>query len=218
MGRCTLGPRGFPTTARCPSVRKSADRRARSYVTACHERRGVAQLAEQRSPKPQVAGSSPVAPAQLNTRQVWTLEGDHTYTDERHAVSDDQPPLGPSAGEGPEDGQTSGAAAVPAGPLRPTGKRSRRTAAEPAGGAVAVAGDLGLTLRTTPDPRTSRPSARNRPRAAKSGEGPAQPVPVRLDLPEAGHRRTAQGHLAEPQADGHLHHGGAWCSWRSWSR
>ena len=28
--------------------------------------RGVAQLAEQRSPKPQVAGSSPVAPAQLN--------------------------------------------------------------------------------------------------------------------------------------------------------
>src|SRR5689334_8959797 len=31
---------------------------------ACQPRRGVAQLAEQRSPKPQVAGSSPVAPAE----------------------------------------------------------------------------------------------------------------------------------------------------------
>ena len=39
--------------------------------------RGVAQLAEQRSPKPQVAGSSPVAPAELNTDGSWTLEGGH---------------------------------------------------------------------------------------------------------------------------------------------
>jgi preprotein translocase subunit SecE len=53
-------------------------------------------------------------------------------------VSDDKPTLEPSTGEGPEDGQTSGAVAVPAGPLRPSGKRSRRTATEPSGGAVAV--------------------------------------------------------------------------------
>src|ERR1700730_15514625 len=32
-----------------------------------NQRRGVAQLAEQRSPKPQVAGSSPVAPASVDT-------------------------------------------------------------------------------------------------------------------------------------------------------
>ncbi len=58
---------------------------------ACQPRRGVAQLAEQRSPKPQVAGSSPVAPAEgerSTTMQArpeeetdhryvpwWTLEG-----------------------------------------------------------------------------------------------------------------------------------------------
>jgi preprotein translocase subunit SecE len=90
-------------------------------------------------------------------------------------VSDDQPPLGPSAGEGPEDGQTSGPAAVPAGPLRPTGKRSRRTAAEPAGGAVAVAGDSGSDdaddagSEDTPAKRTKTA------KAAKTGEGRVNP-------------------------------------------
>lgn len=57
-------------------------------------------------------------------------------------MSDDQPTLGPSTGGAPGDGEPTGAAAdtgaVAAGPLRPTGKRSRRTAVEPAGGAVAV--------------------------------------------------------------------------------
>jgi len=103
---------------------------------------------------------------------VWTLEGDHTYTDERHAVSDDQPPLGPSAGEGPEDGQTSGAAAVPAGPLRPTGKRSRRTAAEPAGGAVAVSDAEDADDAGSDD----KPAKRTKPaKAAKTGEERVNP-------------------------------------------
>ncbi|MBX9919134.1 MAG: preprotein translocase subunit SecE [Mycolicibacterium frederiksbergense] len=90
-------------------------------------------------------------------------------------MSDDQPPLGPSAGEGPEDGQTSGPAAVPAGPLRPTGKRSRRTAAEPAGGAVAVAGGSG------PDDSDDagsedKPAKRTKPaKAAKTDEGRGNP-------------------------------------------
>ena len=35
----------------------------RCCTVAVGKHRGVAQLAEQRSPKPQVAGSSPVAPA-----------------------------------------------------------------------------------------------------------------------------------------------------------
>ena len=49
----------FPVAYRlCPAM---AWRPWRIGVGA--SRRGVAQLAEQRSPKPQVAGSSPVAPA-----------------------------------------------------------------------------------------------------------------------------------------------------------
>jgi len=42
-------------------------------------------------------------------------------------VSDDKPALGPSAGEGPEDGEAVRPAAA-ARPLRPTGKRTRRAA------------------------------------------------------------------------------------------
>src|ERR1700759_5429406 len=41
-----------------------------------NRRRGVAQLAEQRSPKPQVAGSSPVAPAlRLMTMRAVSARG-----------------------------------------------------------------------------------------------------------------------------------------------
>lgn len=42
-------------------------------------------------------------------------------------MSDDKPALGPSAGEGPEDGEAVRPAAA-ARPLRPTGKRTRRAA------------------------------------------------------------------------------------------
>ncbi|GAA2533683.1 preprotein translocase subunit SecE [Mycolicibacterium diernhoferi] len=83
-------------------------------------------------------------------------------------MSDDQPPLGPSAGEGPVDGGTSGSAGAPAGPLRPSGKRSRRTAAEPAGGAVAVsesddADDAGADEKPAKRTKTAK--------AAKSTDG-----------------------------------------------
>jgi preprotein translocase subunit SecE len=87
-------------------------------------------------------------------------------------VSDDQPPLGPSAGEGPEDGQTGGAAVAPAGPLRPTGKRSRRTAAEPVGGSVAVSDAEDADDAGSDD----KPAKRTKPaKAAKTGEGRVNP-------------------------------------------
>lgn len=50
-------------------------------------------------------------------------------------MSDDKPALGPSTGEASGDGETNGTAADPGAvatrPMRPTGKRSRRAAAEP---------------------------------------------------------------------------------------
>src|SRR4030081_1189181 len=104
-------------TARCPSVGPNGGRAkcvSPACRLACQPRRGVAQLAEQRSPKPQVAGSSPVAPAQLNTRQVWTLESDPPEPDERHAVSDERDGAG-SASDGTETedtGDTRGQTAV----------------------------------------------------------------------------------------------------------
>src|SRR5271155_635855 len=52
--------------------RSDAEERLKGKAPACagwpaNQRRGVAQLAEQRSPKPQVAGSSPVAPADMTS-------------------------------------------------------------------------------------------------------------------------------------------------------
>jgi len=59
-------------------------------------------------------------------------------------VSDDQPALGPSADGAPGDGDAGGSAADPGAvatrPLRPTGKRSRRAAVEPAEDSIEEAG------------------------------------------------------------------------------
>jgi hypothetical protein len=62
-----------------PGGRRGAGYREEPTVRLLEEssrNRGVAQLAEQRSPKPQVAGSSPVAPAldatMFDTTPVWT--------------------------------------------------------------------------------------------------------------------------------------------------
>ena len=63
----TWGPSGP-----CVSMRRMGARRPSRLVPAC---RGVAQLVEHRSPKPAVAGSSPVAPADVarqDARQRWT--------------------------------------------------------------------------------------------------------------------------------------------------
>src|SRR5574337_2001115 len=108
---------------------------------ACQPRRGVAQLAEQRSPKPQVAGSSPVAPADGPYVQWWTLvlKGHDTFgpiTGEarrtrEHAVSDERDrPDAAADGIEADDGGSRGQTALVTRPLRPTGKRSRQRRSE----------------------------------------------------------------------------------------
>jgi preprotein translocase subunit SecE len=80
-------------------------------------------------------------------------------------VSDDQPALGPSADEVPEDGETgsTGGAAVAARPLRPTGKRSRRAAAEPVEATEASDADKADTVE-------SSAKAGNRTKSAKAAK------------------------------------------------
>src|SRR5580693_5272997 len=60
-----------PTTMQSEAMRRSgvAGEAPAPAGWPANRRRGVAQLAEQRSPKPQVAGSSPVAPAEYVRRR-----------------------------------------------------------------------------------------------------------------------------------------------------
>ena len=77
--RPTRAPRRAPRPRRSRPVRPRARRRgapardvARPEATLVFQPRGVAQLAEHRSPKPGVGGSSPLAPAPANKpRPAW---------------------------------------------------------------------------------------------------------------------------------------------------
>lgn len=79
---------------------------------------------------------------------MWTLEGEHTNQDERHAVSDEREGAGSADDTGTDAGTDSGATdtnhgqtAVVTRPLRPTGKRSRRGVAAEADSDEAAADD-----------------------------------------------------------------------------
>lgn len=83
-------------------------------------------------------------------------------------MSDDKPALGPSTGEGPQDGEMSGPpAAVATRPMRPTGKRSRRSSAEPDDDVLDAsdAEDSDAGSEDRPATRTKKA------KAAKSGDG-----------------------------------------------
>jgi len=114
-------------------------------------------------------------------------------------------------------------------------RRERFTLAKAAGGVIALAGvafALGDRV-SVPGSDTARGDRRGRQQRCRPGDrhrrlpdqerfghreedrqeawrrSLAQPDRVRVELPEAGRRRAAQGDLAEPQADDQLHHGGA---------
>ncbi|MGW9169851.1 hypothetical protein ACWGPP_19540, partial [Agromyces sp. NPDC055657] len=79
---------------------------------------------------------------------MWTLEGEHTNQDERHAVSDEREGAGSADDTGTDAGTDTGATdtthgqtAVVTRPLRPTGKRTRRGVAAEADGDEAADGD-----------------------------------------------------------------------------
>jgi preprotein translocase subunit SecE len=105
---------------------------------------------------------------------VWTLEGDHTNQDERHAVSDEREGAGSADDTGTDAGTgigatetTHGQTAVVTRPLRPTGKRTRRGAVDETDGDEAAEGvessadakaDSGKAKKKTAKAKKSGPS------------------------------------------------------------
>ena len=194
-----------------PVRRRALDRAGRALPCAVRpaappgRHRGVAQLAEQRSPKPQVAGSSPVTPAPHATTRAGAgpRRGAVDEDGEDGAVSEDSEP---DVGAPSDDDDA-----------RPVDRRGPSHAGAAAGG---DGRDADAAARPAPAPRRRRrarghrhPDARPRRRPRREGSPIARLRPV----PARGRRRAAQGHLADAAADLPTR---SWssCSWRSWWR
>ena len=82
----------------------------------------------------------------------------------------------------------------------PTAAADRQTVAAAAGGTALAEIDDAETsaIELGLDGETDEKAAKKALKKAKA-DGSTQPLPVRVDLHEAGRRRDAEGHLAEPQ-------------------
>ena len=166
-------------------------------IPRCGRRRGVAQLAEQRSPKPQVAGSSPVTPATARHGAGTPEPPDGRIR--RSRWCEDERRRGPRTGDGSRPGRRARTWLTNASRSGPGGN-ARAPRPTVVGSAPGAPSSNGTRRPDVPAARgTRRPRGRRRPPSRSLAARPADPVPAR------GRRRAAEGHLADPPAAGDLH-------------
>ena len=198
----------------CPGVLSRVRRCRGEARPGPRPARGVAQLAEQRSPKPQAAGSSPVTPATHADRRPARSPSEPPPRGERGAVSDEKPGRDGDARRRRADRR--------AARRRDPGRRRRRRARgrrgrDRRGGrgrrgqgrrharpAAAGGHRARRRRRRQPAPADAPPATgegtRSRAAAERARAAELPPEAQHRPVPPRGRRRAAQGHLARPQA------------------